>query len=112
MTVARRPPSTSGSARRRWDEERLAALLLRLLGAYFVLCAIPLGMEGASYLLRGLTGTGLYDFIAWNEVMDLAPAAAELLIGVYCIIGGQLIFNRLLVPMGQFRDSIHNSRRQ
>jgi hypothetical protein len=88
-------------------EERLAAILLRLLGVYFLALGIISGIEEAVRLC-----------LAFNEIQVdlgrvllkhwsyLAHLAAEFVIGAYLLIGGQWVFEKVLIPIipGRLKD--------
>jgi hypothetical protein len=101
----RRPTEEGTPPGRWWIEERLAVLLLRLLGVYFVACAIVSGMRAASFLWVDWRSFGGDKWLACADTVSLARAAAELIVGVYFVVGGQWAFDRILTPISRRRGS-------
>ena len=80
------------------SEERLAALLLRLLGVYFVAWAIISGIEEAVRLVIASNKYGLRDVFPGHWVY-VCYSASMFAVGAYLLIGGQWVFEKVLIPL-------------
>jgi hypothetical protein len=87
------------SPKRFFREERLALFLLRLWGVYFLALAFFSGMTLPNQITCAWKEFHYDEFFAWQAAINLAIFAAELMIGFYCVLGGQWLFNRLLAPI-------------
>jgi hypothetical protein len=86
---------------RRLNRERLAAVLLRLLGLYFLVLAVATGIMGAGNISLASSHFG-WDALVWGLVAVLSTRlAAELVIGTYLVLGGQWFFNKVLAPIAR-----------
>jgi hypothetical protein len=83
-----------------WREERIAAVLLRLLGVYFLAWAIVASIEEAVRLFFALrtNDISLDDFLRMRG-WYLAYLAAEFAVGIYLLIGGRWVFEKVLIPI-------------
>ena len=83
-----------------WTEERLAAILLRVLGVFFLASGVISVAEEAVRLVLALNvrRAGLYDVLPRHWTY-LAYLAAELGVGIYLLIGGRWVFEKVLRPV-------------
>lgn len=95
------PTEEGAPSGRRRPEERLAVVLLRLLGVAFVVCAVLSGMEEIGRISLYWREFGGDETFAWAEAISLAEPAAELILGTYFVLGGQWVFNRVLAPIAR-----------
>jgi hypothetical protein len=80
------------------SEEGIALLLLRLLGVYFMAKAFIAGWAAASAIsvaIRRFPSS----MWTWEIPMWLSTPIGCLLIGIYFVVGGRWVFNRLLTPI-------------
>ena len=78
-----RDPRERGTPHGRWfGEEQLAMLLLRLLGVYFVGCAIVSGVRATGFLSVDWRFFDTSEWLIWADVVSLVRAAAELIAGI------------------------------
>ena len=84
-------------------EEGLGALLLRLLGVYFTAWTIISGIEDAGHIVLAWRKFGCGELVAMEAAIDLARLAPELIIGIYFLIGGQWVFDKVLARIGDPR---------
>jgi hypothetical protein len=83
-----------------WREERLASLLLRLLGVYFLAWAIISGVEEAVRLFFAFSVSKIgLDELLPTQWPLLAYLGAEFTVGAYLLIGGQWVFEKVLIPV-------------
>jgi hypothetical protein len=90
-------------------EEKLAALLLRLLGVYFVACAILSGTNDAIHVFTALGGSNVgvgVDKVLTHYWMYFVYAIAEFIVGTYFLVGGQWVLEKVLIPIipGPLKD--------
>jgi hypothetical protein len=83
-----------------WSEERLASLLLRILGVYFLAWAFISGIEEAVrfFVAISVSKIGL-DTLFPHHWTYLSYLAAEFTLGAYLLFGGQWVFEKVLVPV-------------
>ena len=91
-------PPPPGPSTARWSEEGMAALLLRLLGVYFTAWALISAADKIVLLLLALNKHDL-DYAVSKYWSYFAYPAAELIVGLYFLIGGQWVYEKLLVPI-------------
>lgn len=80
------------------SNEGLAALLLRLLGVYFLGWAIITGAEEAVRLLVAANKFQM-DEILPAHWAHLASLAAQFALGAYLLFAGQWVFEKVLLPI-------------
>ncbi|NLS93531.1 MAG: hypothetical protein GXX96_15340 [Planctomycetaceae bacterium] len=88
-----------GCSERALTRENLAELLLRFLGVCFTALGIIGGVEQVSYLLSLSREFGLNDALGHYQWWYLTRSAAELIVGVYFLVGGQWVFDKILTPI-------------
>lgn len=83
-----------------WSEAGLAALLMRLLGVYFTATAIMRATEQAVRIIIVSREIGLDPALSeyWTYLTDPVP---ELLFGIYLLIGGRWVYEKLLTPIAR-----------
>jgi hypothetical protein len=81
-----------------WSEEGLAALLLRLMGVYFVAWGLITATDPLVRLVLAAREFGL-DSALSNHWFGLIYPVVELVVGVYFLIGGRWVFEKLLTPI-------------
>ena len=86
------------SSGRRVTEEGLAALLLRLLGVYFLVFGIIGGVSAVIQIIIATNKFGM-DVALIREWNYLARPVLELAVGLYLLLGGQWVFDKLLTPL-------------
>lgn len=80
--------------------ERRAALLLRLLGVYFTASGIIAAFAEGDRLMSLWSDFALTrDTTFWWDVAMAAHVIVELLIGLYLVLGGQWVYDRILAPV-------------
>jgi hypothetical protein len=89
------PTAESGST---WSEAGLAALLLRLLGVYFMAWAIIHVVEEVTRLVIAYREFSL-DRVPPTHWTYLSYMAAEFLVGLYFLIGGRWVYEKILTPI-------------
>jgi hypothetical protein len=96
LTAAATRPRSQSAAR--WSEEGIAALLLRLLGVYFTAWAFISAVDKIVYLIVTSNKHDLDYAVSryWNY---FAYPAAELIVGIYFLIGGQWVYDKVMVPI-------------
>lgn len=87
-----------------WREERLAerlaGVLLRVLGVYFVARAIIFGAEEAVRLFVALrVGNTSLNYVLPRHWTNLTFMAAEFAVGAYLLFGGRWVFVKVLMPV-------------
>ena len=75
-------------------------MLLRLLGIYYVAWAAIDGGSRAGSIWHIARELGWDDYLAWRHTIQ---PAVELVLGIYFLIGGRWVFNRLLAPIPRRR---------
>ncbi len=80
------------------SEEGIAALLLRFLGVYFTAWAFISAADKIVFLLAAANKHDL-DYAVTRYWSYFAYPVAELIVGLYFLIGGQWVYDRLLVPI-------------
>lgn len=91
---------TDGTCSEERSEERIAAVLLRVLGVYFLAWAIITGVDEAARLFLGLKmGDISLDDIVLDRARFLAYLAAEFAVGAYLLFGGRWVFEKVLMPI-------------
>ncbi len=100
MTPAR-PPE------RALTREGLATVLLRFLGLCLTVFGILGGIQRITYRVFSMQGHDIGDMF-WDQsivisslVRDLIYCCAELLIGLYFLIGGQWVYDKILAPVSR-----------
>ena len=83
-----------------WSEAGLAALLLRLLGVYFMAWAIIGGADTAMRLFLASRDLGL-DLVLSKHWTYLTYFLAELAVGIYLLVGGRWVYEKVLTPMAR-----------
>jgi hypothetical protein len=84
----------------RWpNEQELAALLLRLLGIYFVAWTVTKGVAVANSVSLIAREFDWGDPLTWEASLDTASTVVALIIGIYFVIGGQWVFEKVLAPI-------------
>ncbi len=83
-----------------WSEAGLAALLLRLLGVYFTSVAVILLVDMATRLFVGFRQFG-FDSVMSEFWPRLVSPVFELVVGLYLLIGGQWVYEKLLTPIAR-----------
>jgi hypothetical protein len=93
-----RSTTTDGRSDAVWSEAGLAALLLRFLGVYFAAWAIIRGMEHAMRVLLASRQVGLNSALSdyWAYLAEPLP---ELAVGIYLLVGGRWVYEKLLTPI-------------
>jgi hypothetical protein len=91
------PTSEGESSCRQLTAESLATLLLRLLGVYFVAFGIIDGVREVISIILSTNRMNLELALAREWVYLLRPIM-ELSIGLYFLLGGQWVFEKLLTP--------------
>jgi hypothetical protein len=88
--------------------ERLATLLMRLVGVYFTAGAVIYGSEAAIHMLYAVRRFGLQEAITLGywDMSRLGSSFVQLIIGVYLVVGGQWVLEKLLTPVGRSFDAI------
>jgi hypothetical protein len=81
-----------------WEEGRLAAILMRLLGVYFLGWAVISGVDEAVRLLIASNKYGLREMFP-SHWTYLANIAATFAVGAYLLVGGRWVFEKVLAPM-------------
>jgi hypothetical protein len=89
------PRLQSGSG---WSEAGLAALLLRLMGVYFTAWAIITGTDEAIRLFLASREFGL-DYALAKHWTYLSYPAAQLIVGIYFLVGGRWVYEKVLTPV-------------
>jgi hypothetical protein len=81
-----------------WKEGRLAAILMRLLGVYFLGWAVISGVDEAVRLVIASNKFSLRELFPshWSY---LANIAATFAVGAYLLVGGRWIFEKVLAPI-------------
>jgi hypothetical protein len=93
-------PTPPAPPERPLTQENLAALLLRFLGLCLSVFGIASVVSVVGRLLLESNRYGLDDFVRHSYAFEsLIAPAMELLIGLYFLIGGQWVYNRILVPV-------------
>jgi hypothetical protein len=87
-------------ARTALSVKQLAALLLRLLGVYFVAWAIVIATNAASGTSL-LSRAGFAHLSCTSEIAVWGRAIAALVTGLYFVVGGQWVFDRILTPIAR-----------
>ena len=80
------------------NEEGLAAILLRVLGVYFLGWAIITGVEEAVRLLIAIS-TYSADKILPGHWTSIAYTATVSAVGAYLLFGGQWVLEKVLLPV-------------
>ena len=81
-------------------QERLAAVLFRLLGLYLTAFAIIGFVADAGNLIIFSMRLGLADALrGYHFNQSLIRPGAELIIGIYFLVGGQWVYKKLLAPI-------------
>lgn len=79
-------------------EERLATLLLRLLGVYFLASAIVIAPGHIIHFVSAARTLGLDDALP-AQGLYLAQVAVEFAIGAYFFVGGRWVVTKILLPL-------------
>ncbi len=83
-------------------QEGLATLLLRFLGLCFTAFGVVAVATVAGHLLLLSTKYGLDDAVRrYRPLESLIGPAAELIIGVYFLVGGQWVYDKILTPVSR-----------
>jgi hypothetical protein len=93
----------SGRPERALTQEGLAHVLLRFLGVVLVARAIIVGVGTAEQLLVLWNSYGLDFGVRQYHWEYLVGPGAELMIGIYFLVGGQWVYEKVLTPI--FRSS-------
>lgn len=93
------PPESGQSAGERpLTQEGMAVLLLRFLGLYFAAVGIIGALDHIGSLLALSNEFGLDEALANYRWYYVTRCAAEVIVGLYSLIGGQWVFDKILTP--------------
>ena len=92
------PISAGMSSSRKLTAEALATLLLRLLGVYYAVWGIVGGVGKAGTIILAANRISLELALAREWVYLLRPIM-ELVAGLYFLLGGQWVFEKVLTPI-------------
>jgi hypothetical protein len=100
------PSASIAPSGRKVTEEGLAALLLRLLGVYFTAYGIIGGVKELVAMVL-LTNKYSLELILAKEWTYMIRPVLEIIIGLYFLLGGQWVFEKLLMPYacGQMEET-------
>lgn len=90
--------------------ESLATLLIRLLGVFLAVCAILSVFDEAGrvmYVARWFKW-GSDEMLVWQGVESVVRLTIGYVIGVYLILGGRWVLDRILTRVG--REDVDGSR--
>ena len=90
-----------GPPQRPLTQENLAASLLRFLGLYFTAWGAVSAIAGAGHLFLLSTRHGIDDALRRYGLDDWIRPGVELIIGLYFLLGGQWVYDKILTPVGR-----------
>ena len=91
----------NGPPERALTQESLATLLMRILGLYITAFGIISAIGEITSLVFLSRRYGADQTLAHYHFEALIHPAAELIIGLYLLIGGQWVYDKILTPIGR-----------
>lgn len=92
-------PAVEEQADTAWTERSLAAMLLRLLGVYFLAWGLATGAEGLVKLHLVAVEFGLQQAFSQFWSHYLVSPGVQAIIGIYLLFGGKWVFEKVLMPI-------------